>query len=338
MLFRCARDSDLEYILDLAKDSGIGMTTLPKNKKILAKRLHLSSKSFAKKVLKPSGEYYLFVLEDPHTQKIVGVSAINSLAGYKEPFYSYKVSKRSRICRLLKIRTDYEVLSLVNDNQGTSEVCSLFLSPEFRKENNGLLLSKARFLFMALAPERFASTVIAELRGVCNEDGHSPFWDKVISHFFKMPFKKADRLTLAINKQFIADLMPRHPLYIPLLPIEAQSVIGQVNASSLSAMHILSQEGFRYNNYVDIFDAGPTLEAAFNDIKTISESHVMMVNGICDEVSSPNHLLASNQLDFRATISNASLNTERQTCTITKAAARLLKVQCGDTIRIAPLI
>lgn len=337
MLLRCATEADIEQIFLLAKQSGIGMTTLPKSKKVLSKRVLWSCKSYKKEVTKPDNEYYLFVLEDSTTSKIVGTSAIEARVGHETPFYSYKVSKRTRICHSLKIRSDYEVLSLVNDNQGHSEVCTLFLMPEYRKDNNGILLSKARFLFMAYAPYRFAATIIAELRGVCDERGRSPFWEHVGAHFFHMPFAKADRLTLATNKQFIADLMPRNPIYVSLLSKEAQEVIGHPHPSALPAMNILLKEGFRHHQYVDIFDAGPTIEAQLTDIKTIANSQVMTVGNIKEHIESPLFLLTNEQLDYRATLGTVLLNTENNNCIISKETADLLKVQCGDKIRIAAL-
>ena len=42
---------------------------------------------------------------------------------------------------------------------------------------NGRLLSKHRFLFMAEHPELFDSTVFAEMRGVSDGNGHSPFYE-----------------------------------------------------------------------------------------------------------------------------------------------------------------
>ncbi len=337
MLFRCARESDIDQINYLAKDSGIGMTTLPKNKKLLTERLTWSIQSYQKKVESPDEEYYLFVLEDQNTKKIVGTSAIESRIGYRVPFYSYKVSKRTRICHSLHIRSDYEILNLVNDYQGNSELCTLFLLPEYRKNNNGLLLSKARFLFMAQAPYRFAPTVIAELRGICNEQGESPFWTHIGEHFFHMPFAKADSLTLSTNKQFIADLMPKNPIYVPLLPNEAQLAIGQPHPSSLPAMNILLKEGFYYNKYIDIFDGGPAIEAPLKEIKSIAQSRLMTVKNIGDEVSNHDYLLANNQLNFRATIGKAALNLEENSCTINAETANLLNLHCGETLRVGPL-
>ncbi len=338
MLFRSARDTDLDAIHYLAEESGIGITTLSKDKKILKKRLHWSTESFKKNIVKPHNEYYLFVLENPTNKKIIGVSGIESCIGHEAPFYSYKISKRTRICRSLNIRSDYEVLSLVNDNQGRSEICTLFLEPKYRKNKNGLLLSKARFLFIAQHPERFASTVIAEMRGTSDINGISPFWQNVGSHFFHMSFAEADRLTLATDKQFISDLMPRNPIYIKLLSPEAQAVIGRAHPSTQAAMNILLREGFRYNKYIDIFDAGPTLEVPLPKIKTIELSRIVTIKNISDEVSSANYLLANTQLDFRATINSVLVNKENNTCIISKKTASVLQVKCGDQLRVAPLL
>ncbi|KGP63612.1 arginine N-succinyltransferase [Legionella norrlandica] len=338
MLFRSAQDSDLDEIHQLAEISGIGMTTLPKDKELLKKRLHWSSESYKKNVTTPGSEYYFFVLEDQKNKKIVGTSAIEARTGHEIPFYSYKVSKRTRVCHSLNIRSDYEVLSLVNDNQGRTEICTLFLHPDYRKNNNGLLLSKGRFLFMAQYPHRFAPIVIAEMRGISDDKGHSPFWDNVGANFFHMPFVEADRLTLATNKQFIADLMPRNPIYVKLLSPAAQEVIGKPHQSTIPAMTILLKEGFRYNNYVDIFDAGPTIEAPLLEIKTIALSRIMAIKSISDEASSSkSYLLANTQLDFRATISHAVFNGQENTCIIGKDTAKLLNIRCGDSVRLSPL-
>lgn len=337
MLFRSAHKNDLAAIHHLAESSGFGMTTLPKNIDLLKKRLAWSSTSFKKAVTSPRDEYYLFVLEDVETGKVVGTSAIESATGHSAPFYSYKVSKRTRVCNSLNIRSDYEVLSLVNDNQGHSEICTLFLEPSYRRSSNGLLLSRSRFLFIAQFSNRFAPIVIAEMRGISDDEGHSPFWDQVGSHFFHMSFTEADRLTLATNKQFIADLMPRNPIYIKLLAPKAQAVIGKPHKSTAPAMNILLREGFRYNKYIDIFDAGPTIEAPRDQIHTAASSRLMTIKNIIDDVSSTRFLLSNTKLDFRATVAHVIFNESQATCIISHQTATMLKLKCGDSVRIAPL-
>lgn len=337
MLFRCARARDLDQIYDLSLKSGVGLTTLPKDKKLLRARLKWATRSFKKNVTAPESEYYWFVLEDLERKKIIGISAIESKIGTDVPFYNYKLTKRTRVCHSLDLRVDYEVLNLVNDMQGHSEMCTLYLSPRHRKNNNGLLLSKARFLFIAEHPHRFAKTIIAEMRGISDKKGNSPFWDAIGSNFFHMPFEQADRLTTATNKQFIADLMPRNPIYIKLINQKAQEVIGKPHASTLPAMKILEREGFRYNNYVDIFDAGPTIEAPRDKIRSVAESLVFTIHKTSDEVSSERYFIATTGIDFKATIGNVIVNLEKNTCIISKSLASVLRVKKGDKIRVLPL-
>ncbi len=338
MLFRAATKEDLTAIHRLASGSGVvGITTLPKDIDLLKKRLTKSSASFEAAIESPGDEYYLFVLEEAESGKIVGTSAIEASIGYDSPFYSYKVSKRTRICHELNIRNNYEVLSLVNDNQGNSELCTLYLDPTYRRKHNGLLLSRARFLFMAQFPDRFAPTIVAEMRGISDEDGRSPFWDQVGCHFFQMSFAEADRLTLSTNKQFIADLMPRNLIYVPLLSPAAQAVIGHPHTSTIPAMNILLREGFHYNNYIDIFDAGPIIEAPRTQIKTAAASKIMSLNNIIDEVSSQPFIIANTNLGFRATVSQVVFNEQQGSCMLDQATTELLQLKCGDAVRITPL-
>lgn len=337
ILFRRCHNNDVNAIAQLAEQSGIGMTTLPKDRDLLQQRVSWACNSFEQNLTEPKSEYYLFVLEDCETQRIVGTSAIESATGYSAPFYSYKVSRRTRVCRSLGIRNDYDVLSLVNDNQGHSELCTLFLLPDYRVNGNGILLSRARFLYMALQPQRFASTVIAEMRGVSDDQGRSPFWDNVGHYFFKMSFEEADKLTLASDKQFIADLMPRNPVYVDLLSAEAQAVIGKAHPVTQAAMAILQREGFRYNHYVDIFDGGPTLEAPFDQINTIGNSQTLTIQSLSDSVGSLPYIISNTGPDFRATVANLVVNKDKNSCVLSKETAELLQCNQGECVRISPL-
>lgn len=338
MLFRAACESDLPAIHRLAEESGaIGITTLPKDIELLNKRLIWSTSSFNKAVNTPSQEYYLFVLEDTKSGKVVGTSAIEAATGFEAPFYSYKISKHTRICNELAIRNDYEVLNLVNDNQGQSEICTLFLDPPYRINSNGILLSRARFLFMAQYPMRFTPTIIAEMRGVSDHEGNSPFWDQVGCHFFQMPYAEADRLTLSTNKQFIADLMPRQPIYVKLLAPSAQAVIGKPHQSTVPAMNILLREGFRYNNYIDIFDAGPTIEAPRDQIQTITNSKLLSIKHATTITNHTRFIIANTKLDYRATISHVDIDEHEGRVMISHETAELLQLKPGDEIRISPL-
>jgi arginine N-succinyltransferase len=165
-----------------------------------------------------------------------------------------------------------ETLYLSNDLTGSSELCSLFLMPEYRTGYNGKWLSKSRFLFIAQFQQLFTEKIIAEMRGYQLEDGTSPFYEGLGRHFFKMDFDHVDGLTAIGKKSFIAELMPRQPLYVDYLPEDAQDVIGQVHRSTLPARKLLEQEGMHYEGYVDIFDAGPVLQGRVSELRAVRDS------------------------------------------------------------------
>lgn len=337
MIFRAVKEQDLDAIYALACQSGVGLTTLPKDKTLLKKRLLHALSSFEKSVISPHHEYYLFVLEDLDTGFIAGTAAIESKTGVDAPFYSYRHVAEEKLSTAFSMQSTHEYLSLSFEHEGQSEICTLYLTPEYRRNGNGLLLSLARFLFMFDYPERFTTDIIAELRGVSDENGHSPFWNAVGQHFFHMSFTAADQLTLLSNKEFIADLMPRHPIYLNLLNAEAKAAIGKPHPSSLPAMNILLHEGFFYDETVDIFDAGPTLRASREKIRTIINSKKMLLC-IVDELPYSQRVLLSNtKLDFRATLDVASLDLNQQTCYLTSETAFKLNLINGDYISVSTI-
>jgi arginine N-succinyltransferase len=331
MLLRSAHNTDLAAILTLAEESGIGMTTLPKDIHLLKKRLAWSTQSFQSQRHHPDNDYYLFVLEDTETQRVVGTSAILASIGQKPPFYSYELSTQTRTCPSLGLSNTYTILRLVTAHTGQSELCTLFLDPAYRHKTNGLLLSRSRFLFMADFPERFEPTLVAEMRGVSDEQGHSPFWDAVGHHFIPLPFMEADRLTLATNKQFIRDLMPIDPIYVNLLPKDAQDVIGEAHPSTQAALNILRHEGFVMTKHIDIFDAGPTITAVRNTVKSIRHSRYLKITSIHDMINDTLFIISNASLNFRATVSELSI--KEATCSISKKTAHVLQLTVGDYVR-----
>ena len=89
------------------------------------------------------------------------------------------------------------------------------------------------------------------------KQGRSPFWDALGRHFFGIDFAEADRLSV-INKKFIAELMPKHPIYIPLLPEEAQDVIGKPHRESVRTVKNLEEEGFTFSEWWTSSTPGPS--------------------------------------------------------------------------------
>ena len=120
----------------------------------------------------------------------------------------------------------------------------------------------------------FTEKLIAEMRGYQAEDGSSPFYEGLGRHFFKMDFDHVDELTALGKKSFIAELMPRQPLYVDYLPESAQEVIGKVHRNTQPARKMLEQEGMHFEGYVDIFDAGPVLQARVSELRAMRQSEL----------------------------------------------------------------
>lgn len=335
LIIRTVHENDIDPLFELIQKSEYGLTTLKISKDKLSERIEESIFAFQQKSEKASGQPYVFVMEDLSVGKIVGTSAIYSKVGGYEPFYSYEIETAVHYSEVLGIRKEIDVLHLKAEHNGPSEIGSLFLSPDYWGSGHGRLLSISRFLFMAEFPNRFDKETIAEMRGVVHNDGHSPLWDSLGSHFFQIEFPKAETLT-AESKQFIADLMPKHPIYIPLLPDDAQQVIGKVHDNTRPALTMLKSEGFEHRNLVDIFDGGPTMHCETQNIRAIRESRKGTVAEITDQVENGQNLLVSNaRLTFRACLGNLAWNDGQ--ASIDQVTALRLDLKVGDQLRVVEL-
>ena len=338
MLVRPIAAPDLPALFQLASRTGTGLTTLPANKEQLAKRIDASLASFAGTAARADA-IYVFVLEDTDAERIVGICAIAAAVGLRQPWYSYRVGLVVHASQELGIFTQTPTLILSNDLTGQSELCSLFLDPDYRVGKNGSVLSKCRFLFLAQFNELFSKKVIAEMRGVSDASGRSPFWDSLGRHFFSMEFGEADYLTGIGKKSFVAELMPKHPLYSSFLTPEAQAVIGQTHELTRPALALLESEGFRYEGHVDIFDAGPAVECALDDIGAVAASRLYQVTeakALPADAPAINYLLSNTTLaGFRVTLVRGLPQGDRFPLNAQQCA--VLGVKIGDQVRAVPL-
>lgn len=324
--------ADLDQLVALVAQAGFGLTTLPADGDLLQQRIEGSMRGFEKLQQKPEGEPYLFVMEDLTTGQVVGTAGVFAKVGGFEPFYAYRIESSIHESKTLKIRKEIRTLHLYAEHDGPSEIGSLFLAPSYRGGGNGRLLSIGRFLFMAQFKKFFDPLVIAEMRGVIDAQGRSPFWDAIGKHFFEIDLPRADYLSI-INKRFIADLMPKHPIYIPLLPQEAQDVIGKVHAQTEPALHVLETEGFLRNGMVDIFEAGPCVSSQLRKIRAVKESVQARISQIVEgPIDATNFIISNTQRDFRACMGPVKVDADKGII-ITKLTGLALKVKVGDAVR-----
>jgi arginine N-succinyltransferase len=329
---RAARDEDLQHLYEMAKLTGGGFTNLPPDKPALRAKLERSHAAFAREPDTLADELFVLVLENAETGEVRGTCQIFTQVGQHWPFYSYRVATLTKHSEALRRTFRAEILNLVNDLEGTSEVGGLFLHPNERAGGLGLLLARSRYLFIRAHRQRFADRILAELRGVIDEAGGSPFWDGVAGRFFGMSFQEADEFNAIHGNQFIADLMPKHPVYTAMVPESARAVIGLPHPSGRAAMRMLEREGFHYEKYVDIFDGGPTMTARTDQVATIRNARSVRVAGLGD--GGEPMLVAAGRLEHFRVGYGAVRASEGGEVLLDRNCADLLEVEAGDQVTV----
>lgn len=329
-IIRAARKDDVQHLYEMAKRTGGGFTNLPPDRKSLTAKLERAAAAFDRTEDTVADDLFVFVLENTATGEVRGTCQIFSQVGQKWPFYSYRLGVLTQHSEELNKTFRAEMLTLSTDLEGCTEVGGLFLHPGERAGGLGMLIARSRYLFIRNHRERFGPKTLAELRGVIDEAGGSPFWDGVAGRFFGMNFQQADEFNAVHGNQFIADLMPKHPVYTAMLPEASRAVIGIPHPSGRAAMRMLENEGFSWENYIDIFDGGPTMTARTDQIRSICEAADSEIVEI-REGGETKVLIARGRLaEFRAAY--AHIDAVEGGIAIDPEGAALLGVGVGDTV------
>lgn len=327
-VIRSITANDGDNMFKLAMSATLGVTSLPKNRASLEKKLERTLKSFHTDITEPKNELYLFLLEDLATGNVGGICGIESVVGTENPTHFLRIETNRPLEDAQ--HPEIKVLHPVTYINGPSEICSLFLMKDFRQSGLGKLLSFSRFLFIASNPKRFNPIMTAEMRGVINDKHTSPFWDGVGKHFFQGTFKEA--MELRDQGEFqLSDVIPDFPIYISLLPKNAQRVISKVHTNTKAALKMLKEQGFRLSNEIDLFDGGPKLEAITSEIKTVKKSVLAKIASL-GETQGKDALISNNALNFRACMGLIEKK-KNGTVIINTDVADALQVGVGDTIR-----
>jgi arginine N-succinyltransferase len=265
-IVRPAAPGDLDRLEAMIAHVDPGMLTMPSTRGAMADRVKRSVDAFARPSSPPQNECYFLVMEEDG--QLLGTASLFTNLGVERPFYSYRISRDSKMSPELKVKVELDLLQLVNDHHGDTELGTLFIERHARGGGRGRLLSFARLLLIAADPLRFGARAMAEIRGWTDDKGDSPFWTAVGEKFFKLDYRTADAMS-AKDHRFIADLMPRYPIYADLLPADARRVIGKCHPDAEPALAMLKSQGFHFNQVVDIFDAGPSVEAFIDQIDIV---------------------------------------------------------------------
>ncbi len=300
---RPARLTDLPRLEAMIAHVDPGMLTMPSTREAMAARIGRSVAAFSRPSAPPHNECYFLVMEE--AGELVGTASIFTNLGVERPFYSYRISRDSKASPEQNVKVELDLLQLVNDHHGDTELGTLFIERHARGGGRGKLLSFARLMLIAVDPVRFGPKAMAEIRGWTDPQGRSPFWEAVGAKFFQMDYRKADTLS-ARDHRFIADLMPRYPIYANLLPAEARDVIARPHPDAEPALSLLKSQGFHFNNVVDIFDAGPCVEAFTDHIDIVRNARSMPASSFARSDASVGGLVAKASLgEFAVTQANA---------------------------------
>ncbi len=270
-LLRDAQEGDSRALAALAKM--LNSVNLPDDPRALASIVERSRRSFAGLIRNPLERAYLFVLEDPRRRRVVGTSMVIAQHGTREsPCTFFDVSEREHYSSTLDRHFRHTVLSIGYHFDGPTEIGGLVVHPAVRggEEKPGKQLSYVRFLYMAMFPERFRDTVLAELLPPLTADGKSLFWEACGRRFTGLDYQGADKKSRE-NKEFIQQLFPPVDIYATLFPLRVQRLLGAVGPETEGARRMLDRIGFRHVGRIDPFDGGPHYEARLADVTLVRD-------------------------------------------------------------------
>lgn len=332
--------ADIGALEAMAAISMPGVHTLPRTREGVHAAVERSIASFAAQVDIPSEESYLFVLEDLRSREVLGTAIIHASAGSNGTYFAFRNDVIQQVSRDLNISHSVHALTLCSELTAYSQLSGFFLRHRDSAGIEAALLSRARLLYAMLAPHRFGDRFFVPLAGRIDGDGQSPFWNALGRKFFKMDFLEAERLIEgARNRTLIVELMPHYPVYVPLLPGDAQAALGQIHPGGQIAFDLLAQEGFEADEYIDIFDGGPILQAHKNALRSFCASHRLRVAAgpessplAAPDVIPVDYAVATVDNGFRAVTVRSAPIEHAHTIVLARDVQQALGVAPGDEV------
>lgn len=335
-ILRSVHASDLQSLYELSKIQVF--INLPANLEQLKEKISHSEISFKTPDDDMSNNYYIFVLEEIETGKIIGTSMIHGKHGtLEEPHFFLTVGTENKYSETMHIGYIHKTLKLGLETNGWTEIGGLVLDPEHRgsKDKLGKQLSYIRFLFMGMFPGRFTEVIHTELMPPFDDEGNSPLWEAIGRRFLHMDYNDADQRSRK-SKEFILSLFPSDTIYESLLPLEARRSIGEVGETTKPVKKMLEKIGFKYMNEVDPFDGGPHYRAKLKDISLVKNMIKGKLNFAALDVEKAKDMLISvqhPQHDFFAFKCKGIYDAEGGLIKIEQEFQEKLELKLGATAR-----
>ena len=284
--------ADAPQLLSLIELASGGLSSLQPRLEFLEDYIASSEKSFAGKKDPEDPHKYLLALFDPAKDMLIGCAAVKTGIGVDSPFINFDL-KGEGLDQCLEASSRF---------RGATEVGSLFLHPDYRASGLGRYLAKVRYLLIGAEPWRFGETIIAELRGICGEEG-SPLYDYIFKDRLEKTFLEADAEYYDRNPDALGDIVPIGQIPTSDFPLDVKASIGQPHPSGAGAMRLLQSEGFIFSGTIDLFDAGPIMSVYRDTIRTVMNAKKGAVVAQ-DAILTSQRLLISvgDVADFRAVV------------------------------------
>jgi arginine N-succinyltransferase len=322
---RSLRDDDFDALKTLIDQTGVGLTSLPKNDVRIRELVKNGAQSFKTDV---NDAFYLFVLEHPETLELLGTSGIYAKSPHKDQLW---VEELGLSPLFPEVPEHVSILTCKKNKDNSSEICALYLLHKARQEGLGKLLSYSRFHYIAAHPSKFSKSLFADLRGFIDINDESPFWNAVGRHFLDVDFKHLMKLR-DVDEDVAFELMPKLPIYLELLPKSAQLALGEAHPHSKAALEMLIEQGFVKSKEFDLYDGGPRVRASITEIKTIKESKRIQIQSIVGKLEDKPVLLSNEREDFYAC--HGKIDVDKGIIDLETASA--LEVKPGEFIRYSP--
>lgn len=291
--------------------------------------------------METESDMFMFSVIEPETGAVIGTSQVRAhQGGPGNPNWRMRVGEKKFHSPSLGFGTTHTVAQLDGDTSGPSEIGGLILQPSHRghKLRPGRFLSFVRFHFMGLHRALFAPTVLAEMMPPVTSQGDNLFWDTFGRKFIPVKYAEADRFCQH-NRAFISDLLPKDEIYLTLLPLEAQNMVGVVSRETIPARRLLESLGFKYRGYIDPFDGGPHLDAVTDQIPLVAATRMAETGKpTTDDRCSTAAIVSTldGEGEFRATETFVEASKDGPV-RLTQAAMELLGLQPGAPLGITPL-
>lgn len=330
------RPAEPEDVSALVHHARQGVHSLPHDAQAMAQVIRHSMASFDATVKFPGEEAYLFVLASSDDDTVHGAAMLSARAGASGTFFAFRNEVIHQVSRDLGISHCVHVLELSSDLTAHSQLSGFWVRTPEQAGDGADLLSRTRLLFAAAEPHRVGESIFASPPGYTGPDGVSPFWEALGRKFFNIGFLDAERAVQGTrNRSMIVELMPHYPIYVPLLPGSAQAAMGQVHPQGELAYRILADEGFGTDQFIDIFDGGPILQASRQALRSFSQSTTRLVRRTVDAPAAVRvRYLVSNRrtAGLRAIVAECPPIDHTENIHLTDAMLRTLEVGPGDLV------